>query len=70
MKKIALFAALVAGFASAAVAEDAAPDSVRTYGAFYGVQAQQMIEGRSAYSPVAPHAQEIWFERASDNTNI
>ena len=70
MRAAVALAALVAGFASAAVAEDAAPDSVRTYGAFYGVQAQQMIEGRSAYSPVAPHAQEIWFERASDNTNV
>ena len=70
MKKIALVAALVAGFASVAVAEDAAPDSVRDYGAFYGVQAQQMIEGRNVYSPTAPTAQEIWFKRASDNTNV
>ena len=70
MKKIALVAALVAGFASVAVAEDAAPDSVRNYGALYGVQAQQIIEGRNVYSPVAPTAQQIWFERASDNTNV
>jgi len=71
MKKIALVAALVAGFASAAVAEDAAPDSVRNYGAFYGVQAQQIIEGRNVYSPTAPRtAEELWFWRASDNTNV
>lgn len=70
MKKIALVAALVAGFASAAVAEDAAPDSVRTYGALYGVQAQQMIEGRNVFSPVTQTVQEIWFKRASDNTNV
>ena len=70
MKKIALVAALVAGFASAAVAEDAANDSVRTHGAFYGVQAQQMIEGRNVYSPVAPAAEQLLFKRASDNTNV
>ena len=70
MKKIALVAALVAGFASVAVAEDAAPDSVRAYGAFYGVQTQRMIEGRNVYSPVAPTAEQLWLERASDNTNV
>ena len=71
MKKIALVAALVAGFASAAVAEDAAPDFVRTYGTFYSVQGQQMIEGRNVYSPTAPAtAEEFWFQRASDNTNV
>ena len=70
MKKIALVAALVAGFASAAVAEDAAPDSVRTYGAFYSVQAQQMIENGNAYAPTAPAAEQLWFGRESDNTNV
>ena len=69
MKKIALVAALVAGFASAAVAQDAAPDSVRNYGPIAG-QFRQMIEGRNVYSPAAPKtAEELWFRRASDVGN-
>jgi opacity protein-like surface antigen len=70
-KQIALAIALVAGLASAAVAEDAANDSVRTQSTFYGVQAQQMIEGRNAYAPTAPkNVEEMWFQRESDNTNV
>jgi opacity protein-like surface antigen len=73
MKKIALVAALVAGFASAAVAQDAAPDSVRNYGPVAGqYQSRQliMIEGRNVYSAAAPKtAEELWFRRASDVGN-
>ncbi len=30
-----------------------------------------MIEGRNVYSPTAPAtAEEFWFQRASDNTNV
>lgn len=69
MKKIALVAALVAGFATAAVADDASPDYVRNYGPIAG-QHQQVIEGRNVYSPTAPKTfEELWFERASAEAN-
>jgi hypothetical protein len=78
MKKIALVAALVAGFATAAVADDASPDYVRNYGPIAGQHQQvmnagrhqQVIEGRNVYSPTAPKTfEELWFERASAEAN-
>jgi len=62
--KLTLAAALVFGLASAAVAEDAAVDSIRNYGPVARA-AQLLIEGRNAFVQPSPTAEKIWFKRAS-----
>jgi hypothetical protein len=69
--KIALAAALVVGFASAATAQDEAPDFVRGGGNAYAYESTQLIEGRNVYIPQwqapARSVEEMWFERASNS---
>lgn len=62
-KRLPLAAALVAVVASAAAAENAAPDSMRDAGRSYGAQAQQVVE--SGNSTSAPATQERRFAPAS-----
>jgi hypothetical protein len=64
--KVVLAAALMFGFASAATAEDAAPDGIR---ANPNVSARmvRLIEGRNVFIPAPDRTiEERWFERASN----
>ena len=70
-KTIALAAALAAGLATAAIADDAAKDSVRNFGVYNSgplylaeAPARRAVEG-ARYTPTAPSVQWLWFNRAS-----
>lgn len=68
-KTIAIAAALVACLATAAVANDAAMDSIHNYGVYGSgslvlAQARRAVEG-ARYLPATPSAEWLWFKRAS-----
>lgn len=74
-KQIALAAALVAGLSTAAFADNPVLDSVHNYGPIAGqyqsqaIEGRNLFEGRNVFSPTAPTAEELWFQRQSKDIN-